>query len=72
MSEQDKKDCDLLTVAAVEEYARRHGMETAQVLTLFQQHEIISAIRSQYGVLHMLDLDEAADFAEDMLRQAAS
>ena len=44
----------------------------ADVIRLFNQHDIISAIRSQYAVLHMLDLDEAEEFAEDMLERAAS
>ena len=44
----------------------------ADVIRLFNQHDIISAIRSQYAVLHMLDLDEAEGFAEDLLKRAAS
>ena len=44
----------------------------ADVIKLFNQHDIISAIRSQYSVLHMLDLDEAEGFAEDLLKRAAS
>ena len=66
MSEQDIKDCNL------EGYAQKHGLMVADVIRLFNQHDIISAIRSQYAVLHMLDLDEAVEFAEDMLERAAS
>lgn len=72
MSEQDTKDCNLIVVAAVEEYAQKHQMKTEQVLQLFNQHNIIPAIRSQYAVLHMLDLDEAALFAEDRLKQVSA
>ena len=72
MSEQDIRDCNLLVIAAVEGYAQKHGLTVADVITLFNQHDIISAIRSQYSVLHMLDLDEAEEFAEDMLERAAS
>lgn len=72
MSEQDIKDCNFLVIAAVEGYAHKHGLTVADVIKLFNQHDIISAIRSQYAVLHMLDLDEAEEFAEDMLERAAS
>ena len=72
MSEQDIKDCNLIVIAAVEEYAKKHNMKTEQVLQLFNQHNIIPEIRSQYVVLHMLDLDEAALFAEDMLKQVSA
>lgn len=72
MSEQDIRDCNLLVVAAVEEYAQAHNMKTETVLQLFKKHNIIPAIRSQYAVLHMLDLDEAEVFAEDMLKQVSA
>ena len=72
MSEQDIKDCNFLVIAAVEGYAYKHGLTVADVIKLFNRHDIISAIRSQYSVLHMLDLDEAEEFAEDMLERAAS
>ena len=72
MSEQDIKDCNFLVIAAVEGYAQKHGLMVAEVIKLFNQHDIISAIRSQYSVLHMLDLDEAEGFAEDLLKRSAS
>ena len=72
MSEQDIKDCNFLVIAAVKGYAQKHGLMVADVIKLFNQHDIISAIRSQYSVLHMLDLDEAEGFAEDLLKRAAS
>ena len=72
MSEHDIKDCNLLVIAAVEEYAQKHNMKTENVLQLFGKHNVIPAIRSQYAVLHMLDLDEVALFAEDMLKQVSA
>lgn len=71
MLEQDNKDNNLIVIAAVEGYAQKHNMETAAVLQLFNEHNILPLIRSQYAVLHMLDLDEAEIFAEDMLGQVS-
>ena len=64
---QDTHDSNLLVVAAVEEYARRHEISTKETIDIFREHNIFFAIRSQYEVLHMLDLDEAASFADDLL-----
>ena len=47
-------------------------MKTENVLQLFGKHNVIPAIRSQYAVLHMLGLDEAALFVEDMLNQVSA
>ena len=47
MSDQDIKDCDFLVIAAVEGYAQKHGLTVTDVIRLFNQHDIISAIRSQ-------------------------
>lgn len=71
MTEQDKKDADLIIVAAVEEYGWRHKMPSKDVIKLFRKHGILKLIRSQYDVLHMLDLGEGALFAEDILNGTA-
>ena len=42
MSEQDIKDCNFLVIAAVEGYAQKHGLMVADVIKLFNQHDIIS------------------------------
>ncbi len=72
MSEQDKKDCNLIVIAVVENFASKHNMASKDVLALFKQHNILETIRSQYAVLHMLDLDEAEEFAEELLQGKAS
>ena len=68
MSIQNEKDCNLMVVAAVEEYAHRHNISTAETLKLFKENNVFSAIRSQYSVLHMVDFDEITSFAEDVLK----
>lgn len=68
MSEQDKKYCNLIVVFVGETYAAKHNMSTKDVLLLFRQHNLLETIRSQYAVLHTLDLDEAEEFAEEVLQ----
>lgn len=72
MSAQEYHDSNFLIVAAVEEYAFRHHMKTEDVIYKFKRHNIFSAIRSQYKVVHMLDLGEASLFVEDMLRKVST
>lgn len=68
MSEQDIKDCNMIVVAVVEGYAQKHNMPVEDVLLLFKKYNVLETIRSQYNVLHMLDFDDAEEFAEDLLR----
>ncbi len=67
-AEQDRRDSDLITVAAVEEYARRHDMSVPDTISLFDKNNLFALLRESYGVLHTLDLDEGASFAEDVIR----
>ncbi|MCI9196919.1 MAG: DUF3791 domain-containing protein [Lachnospiraceae bacterium] len=68
MKGQRERDADLIVVAAVEEYGLRHRMPVKDVLSLFKKNDIMDLIRSQYEVLHMMDLSEGADLAESVLR----
>lgn len=68
MKGQRERDADLIVVAAVEEYGLRHCMPVKDVLSLFKKHDIMGLLRSQYEVLHMMDLSEGVDLAESALR----
>lgn len=70
MSSQEEREANLIVVAAVEEYGLRHHMPVKEVLSLFERHHIVDLLRSQYEVLHMMDLSEAANFAESVLQGA--
>lgn len=72
MSELEIRESNLLVIAAVEGYAYKYNMSTIDVIRLFMAHDIFKKIRSQYKVLHMLDLDDVVDFAEDMLKRVTA
>ncbi|MDR1924632.1 MAG: DUF3791 domain-containing protein [Planctomycetaceae bacterium] len=65
----DKRIENLLVVTAVEMYARRHEIDVADVLQLFREHNIVPLIRQNYATLHTLDLFEAVNFAEDVIKK---
>lgn len=71
MSRQEREK-NLIVVAAAEEYGLRYHMPVKDVLYLFAQHHVAELLRSQYEVLHMMDLSEGADFAESVLHEAVS
>jgi len=60
---------NLLVVAAVEEYSRRHRKPAYETLELFLKFDITNAIRQCYETLHTQDIYECADFAEDILKR---
>lgn len=64
---QNERDSDLIVVAVAEEYGRRHQMAMADVTALFAREKIFDVLRSQYDVLHTLDLDEGANFVDQYL-----
>ena len=60
---------NLLVVAAVEGYARRHGISAYETLRLFLEFGITETIRQCYETLSTQGLDECALFAEDILKR---
>ena len=63
----EEESANLIVVGTVEEYARRHGKATSEVVDLFETKGLLDMLRSQYDVLHTMDLGEGADFVEDYL-----
>jgi len=66
------REKNLLVVAAVEEYARRHGMSAHETLGLFLKFGITDTIRQCHETLHTQSLDECASFAEDVLKRKSA
>jgi hypothetical protein len=64
-----QRDENLLIVVAVEQYAQKYGLSTAEAFTLFRENEINMLIRKHYNTLHTQPLDESFYFADDILKQ---
>jgi len=64
-----QRDENLILVAAVEQYAKKHDMSTAESFALFCKHGINRLIRLHYNALHTQPLDEGYYFAEDIIKQ---
>ena len=66
--EDDEK---LIYVSIVEEYAFRHGLPVCDVLRLFKRNSIEKLLKSQYEVLHMLDISDSVSMVESILGRAS-
>jgi hypothetical protein len=64
-----QKDENLLIVVAVEQYAGKYGLSTAEAFALFRENGINALIRKHYNALHTQPLDESFHFADDVLKQ---
>jgi len=60
-------DENLLVVAAVEGFSRRHHIPARETIESFSRKGILQLIRENYPVLHTQGLEECVDFAEDVL-----
>lgn len=72
MTETRIQEENLIIVTAVEEFALKHGMKVSEVLQLFSENRIQQILRSQYDVLHMLDLSESLDLVESILGRTSA
>ncbi|MDR0958858.1 MAG: DUF3791 domain-containing protein [Propionibacteriaceae bacterium] len=58
---------NLLVVAAVEGYSRRHHIHARETIRLFDSKDIFRKIRENSAALCTQSLEESIDFAEDVL-----
>jgi hypothetical protein len=64
-----QKDENLMIVVAVELYAEKYGLSTAEAFALFRKHKINTLIRTHYNALHTQPLEESFHFADDILKR---
>jgi len=65
---QQRRDENLMLVAAVEQYAQKYAIPTIASFALFRQYGVNTLIRQHYSALHTQPLDESFHFAEDVLK----
>jgi hypothetical protein len=72
MGTRAEQDENLLVVAAVEGYARRHQLSARDTFDLFERRGVISLVRKHFGTLHTQAMEESVDFAEDVLARSGA
>ena len=64
--EDDEK---LIYVSTVEEYALRHRLRVCDTLRLFKKNSIEKILKSQYEVLHMMEISDSVSLVENVLER---
>jgi hypothetical protein len=67
--EKQRRDENLMLVAAVEQYAQKYDISTDASFALFRKHGVNSLIRKHYNALHTQPLGESFHFAEDIIKR---
>ena len=58
---------NLIVVAALDKYARTHGISNIEAYELFLRYDLLNLLRDNYATLHTQDLYEGAAFADDFI-----
>jgi hypothetical protein len=66
---QQQRDENLMLVAAIEQYAQKHRIPTADSFAIFKQYGVNTLIRKHYNTLHTQPLEESFYFAEDVINR---
>ena len=66
-----QSDVEILSVQALEQYARKHNLSTAEAAKLFYKHQVFEKIQIQHEYLHQLDLEETLNYVEDIIAENA-
>ena len=66
-----QSDVEMLSVQAVESYAKKHQISEEKTMNLFYRHHIFEKILLQHEYLHQLDLSETLDYVEEVIENAA-
>jgi len=66
---QQQRDENFILVAAIEQYAQKHRISTADSFDIFRRYGVNTLIRKHYNALHTQPLEESFYFAEDVINR---
>ena len=66
-----QSDVEILSVQALEQYAKQHNLPTAEAVSLFYKHQVFEKILIQHEYLHQLDLEETLNYVEEIIAENA-
>lgn len=72
MSMSIQSDVEILSVQALERYARQHDLPTAEAAKLFYKHQVFEKILIQHEYLHQLDFEDTMNYVEEIISENAS
>ena len=63
-----QSDVELLSVKAVEEYAKRNHLSTLSAIEIFHKYQVFEKIMLQHEYLHQVDFEEVMEYVEMVIR----
>ncbi len=63
-----QSDVELLSVRAMEEYAKRNHLSTLSAIELFHQYQVFEKIMLQHEYLHQVDFEEVMEYVERVIQ----
>ncbi|MDY3908170.1 MAG: DUF3990 domain-containing protein [Eubacterium sp.] len=63
-----QSDVELLSVRAMEEYAKRNYLSTLSAIELFHHYQVFEKIMLQHEYLHQVDFEEVMEYVEKVIQ----
>ena len=62
-------DCEILSVQAMEAYARKYHVSGSSVVELFHENQVFEKIMIQHEYLHQISFEEVLEYVEKIIIQ---
>ncbi len=66
-----QSDVEILSIQALERYAKQHDLTSSEAAKLFYKHQIFEKILIQHEYLHQLDLEDTLNYVEETIAKNA-
>ncbi len=67
-----QSDIELLSVRAMEVYAKRNHIDTSKAMELFHKYQVFENIMIQHEYLHQVSFDEVMEFVESVVKESSN
>ena len=67
-----QSDVEMLSIQALEYYARAHKLSEADTVHLFHKYQVFEKIILQHEYLHQLDFSETLNYTEEIIDEGTS
>ena len=63
-----QSDVELISIRAMEEYAKRNHLSTLSSIEIFHQYQVFEKIMLQHEYLHQVDFEEVMEYVEKVIQ----
>lgn len=66
-----QSDVEMLSIQALERYAKKHGISEENAFDLFYKHQVFEKILIQHETLHQLGIEDTFQYVEEIISENA-